>query len=227
MPKYKSVIQPLNYISIKRLIACQLFLHMTFSALISHSILLTRFTVNSTTFIANNSRRHANVSWNYNTCKLKLLLFSIWVFSIFFYPCEYISGLYTRTHFLHYVSDFVNICFTAFQICSQPSLTSSQLVYECICVSGCVCVCLRACRTVLCRVMWGACVHCGMSWTVPESELHGPSSSRPSFKAVNTDCAAWSSHALNWRYTHTHQAHISHHREIKQHSYISTTKYIV
>lgn len=144
MPKYKSVIQLLNYISIKRLIACQLFLHLTFSALISHSILLTRFTVNSTTFIVNNSRRHANVIWNYNTSKLKLLLFSIWVFSIFFYPCEYISGLYTRTHFLHHVSDFVNICFTAFQICSQPSLTSSQLVYECICVSGCVCVCVSA-----------------------------------------------------------------------------------
>lgn len=122
------------------------YFYMTFSALISHSILLTWFTVNSTTFIVKNSRRHANVIWNYNTCKLKLLLFSIWVFSIFFYPCEYISGLYTRTHFLPHVSDFVNICFTAFLICSQPSLTSSQLVYECICVSvsPCVCVCVSA-----------------------------------------------------------------------------------
>lgn len=154
-----------------------------------------------------------------------LALFHMGLFNFFLSLWEHFRIVYTHTfpsscirlcqHLLYCIPDL----FTTF----FDLIPAGVWMYLCICV----CVCLRACRTVLCRVMWGACVHCGMSWTVPESELHGPSSSRLSFKAVNTDCAAWSSHALNWRYTHTHQAHISHHREIKQHSYISTTKYIV
>lgn len=132
---------------------------------------------------------------------------SLWVhFSI-----VYSTQVHTHISFLMYqtLSTFALLHSRSVHNLLWPHPSWCMNVSVCVSVSVGVCVCLCTCRTVLCRVMWGACVHCGMSWTVPESELHGPNSSRLSFKAVNTDCAAWSSHALNWRYTQTPSTHLT------------------